>query len=556
MRMIDRRQFMGGGLALAMTAPLRARAMAGATLDIAYINARVWTGQGLAARSDAIGTIGRHVAALGSAEVRTRTGRTTKIVDLQGAFVVPGMTDCHTHFTRASVMLSWPSLRDADTPAEFTRRIAVSARALPPGEWLQGGNWDADRWGGELPQKGWIDAVTPDTPVAVIRYDLHMLLLNSVALKLAGIDRHTPDVPGGVIGRDASGEPTGILKDAARDLVTRVIPKPSDATVEAAIRRGIALGLSHGVTQVHNTDVDWVTHDALRRMRARGETDMRFYSFTPLKDWERTAALVRAEGKGDDWVRWGASKLVYDGSLGSRTALFYEPYEDDPNTRGYAVQKIEDVRRWMLAADKAGLQIAAHAIGDEANDTVLDLMAEVTRTNGRRDRRFRIEHAQSLSKAALPRFARQNVIASVQPYHAIDDGRWAIKRIGAERLKRTYAFESLIASGAHVCCGSDWPVAPLDPRTGMKAAVLRETLDGKNPHGWYPEQRISLAHALAGYTREAGYAGMTEDRMGRLAPGYLADLVVLDRDLFAIDPETLDRVKVLRTIVDGKQRFG
>lgn len=541
---------------MAATAPLRARAPGGATLDVAYVNARVWTGRTATARSDAVGTIGRHVAALGAAEVRARTGRTTTVVDLQGAFVVPGMTDCHTHFARASLMLSRPSLRDADTPAEFTRRIAVAARALPRGEWLQGGNWDADRWGGELPKKEWIDAVTPDTPVAVIRYDLHMLALNSLALKLAGIDRHTPDVPGGMIVRDAKGEPTGILKDAARDLVTRVIPAPTDAQVETAIRKGIALGLSHGVTQVHNTDVDWVTHDALRRLRSRGETGMRFYSFTPIKDWERTAALVRAEGRGDDWVRWGAAKLVYDGSLGSRTALFYDPYDDEPTTRGYAINNIEDVRRWMLAADKAGLQIAAHAIGDEANDTVLDLMAEVARTNGACDRRFRIEHAQSLSKAALPRFAKQNVIASVQPYHAIDDGRWAIKRIGAERLTRTYAFHSLIASGAHVCCGSDWPVAPLDPRAGLKAAVLRETLDGKNPHGWYPKQRISLASALAGYTSEAAYAGFSDDRTGRLAPGYLADLVVLDRDLFAIDPESLDQAKVLRTIVDGRQRFG
>ncbi len=554
--MIDRRSLLGGGAALTLAGQALAARRTNAALDIAYVNARVWLGGAATERTDAIGVIGPHIAALGKAEVGGRSGRTTQVIDLQGAFLMPGLTDCHTHFARASLMLSQPSLRDADTPAAFTRRVGAAAAVLPPGQWLQGGNWDADRWGGELPKRQWIDAVTPDTPVAVIRYDLHMLLLNSAALKLAGIDRNTPDVPGGVIERDGKGEPTGILKDAARSLATRVIPKPSDAMVEAAVRQGIALGLSHGVTQVHNTDVDWVTHDALRRLRARGETDMRFYSFTPLQDWERTAALVKAEGRGDDWVRWGASKIVFDGSLGSRTALFYEPYLDDPSTHGIVVNKPEDVRRWMLGADKAGFQIAAHAIGDEANDTILDIMAEVARTNGPRDRRFRIEHAQSLSKAAIPRFAKQGVIASVQPYHAIDDGRWAIKRIGAERLTRTYAFRSLAASGARLCMGSDWPVAPLDPRTGIAAAVLRETLDGKNPGGWYPEQRLSLLQALAGYTTGAAYAGFTDNRTGRLARGFLADLVVADSDVFAIEPSKINDMRILRTVVNGVQRFG
>lgn len=553
--MIDRRRFIGGS-GCALTIGALPTLAAEAELDAAYVNARVWTGRSPSEHSDALGVIGTDIVAIGDAAVRARSGRRTRMIDLQGAFVVPGMVDCHTHFARASLMLSRPSLRDADTPAEFVRRIGAAAAALPKGQWLEGGNWDADRWGGEMPTRQWIDAVTPDIPVAVIRYDLHMLLLNSLALKLAGIDRNTPDVPGGVILRDARGEPTGVLKDAARDLATRAIPRPSEAQVEAAIRRGITLGLSKGVTQVHNTDVDWETHDALRRMRPRGETDIRFYSYTPIADWERAVALVKAEGRGDDWVRWGACKAVYDGSLGSRTALFYEPYLDDPSTHGIAVTRRSDLREWIGEADKAGLQVSAHAIGDEANDEVLDVMAEVADANGMRDRRFRIEHAQSLSKAAIPRFAKQNVIASVQPYHAIDDGRWAIRRIGEERLTRTYAFHSLVASGAHVCLGSDWPVAPLDPIIGIQAAVLRETLDGKNPGGWHPEQRISLAQALAGYTREAAYAGFMDKRMGIIAPGRLADFVVLDRDLFAIDPETIAQTGVLRTVVGGKQRFG
>lgn len=555
--MIDRRVFLRhtAGTGAALLLPSTARAAIHA-LDTAYINGRVWTGRGPAHRTDAIGVSGGRIAAIGRAHVDASKTARTRIVDLEGAFVMPGIIDAHTHFLRASFMLAQPSLRDAGSPEEFIRRIGAAAAALPPGQWLEGGNWDADRWGGEMPTRQWIDAVTPNTPVAVIRYDLHMLLLNSVALRLAGIDRNTPDVAGGVIVRDAKGEPTGVVKDAARDLVTRAIPAPSDAQMEAAMRRGIALGLSRGVTQVHTTEPDWHTHEALRRLRVRGETDMRFYSFTPLRDWERTAALVRDEGRGDDWVRWGGAKVVYDGSLGSRTALFYEPYLDDPATRGITVTEPADLKRWMLAADKAGLQITAHAIGDAANDHVLDVMAEVARTNGKRDRRFRIEHAQHLRASAYARFAKQQVIASVQPYHAIDDGRWAVKRIGEERLKGTYAFHSLIAAGARVCLGSDWPVAPLDPLTGIKAAVLRETIDGKNPGGWHPEQRISLAQALAGYTRGSAFAGFTDDRQGLIAPGYAADFAVFDRDPFEIDPETIGDARVLRTVVNGVQRFG
>ncbi|MDB5714908.1 MAG: amidohydrolase [Sphingomonadales bacterium] len=556
-KMIDRRLFLGGAASmLASRACAAAGSLANRPLDVAYINCRVWTGRGRTPITDAIGTVGSYIAVLGGGAVRARTTRQTQMIDLQGAFVLPGLTDCHTHFSMASFRLAQLELTGASTPAEFTSQIGKSARALMAGEWLQGGGWDADRWGGNLPTAAWVDAVTPNTPVALYRYDLHILLLNSVAMKLVGLNANSPDIAGGVIVRDANGLPTGILKDAAKDFYLARIPRPTEAQTDAAVKKGIQYGLSKGITQVHCTEITWDTHHSLRRLRARGEPGMRFYSYNPLKDWEQTAKLVRDEGRGDDWVRWGACKTVFDGSLGSRTALFYEHYLDDPTTRGIIVTKPSDLREWMAGADRAGLQVAAHAIGDEANDTVLDTMAELARTLGPRDRRFRIEHAQSLSKAAIPRFAKQGVIASVQPYHAVDDGRWAVKRIGEERLTRTYAFHDLIASGAHVCMGSDWPVAPLDPLTGLKAAVLRETLDGKNPGGWFPNQRVSLMQALAGYTREAAYAGFTENRTGAIAPSCLADLVVMDRDLFAIDPETITDAKVLRTIVGGVQRFG
>ncbi len=546
--------FAGGTAAAAVSRA--AFAGAGDQLDTAYINAKVWTGAGPEVRTDAIGVKGDRIAAIGADAVRARTGKRTRIVDLKGAFVTPGFIDPHVHFVKASQMLSQASLREAKNPKEFVALIAAAAKALPKGQWLEGGNWDQDRWGGEMPHRSWIDAVTPDTPVAVIRYDLHMLLLNSLALKLAGIDRNTPDVPGGVIERDANGEPTGIIKDAAKDLVLRAIGEPTNDQIDAATRHGIELALSKGVTQVHPTELETISFDSTRRLRAKGETGLRFRHYLPLKDYETQLAMIAREGRGDDWIQWGACKVVFDGSLGSRTAKFYEPYADDPSTRGIVVTDPADLKAWLAGADKGGLQVTAHAIGDEANDIVLDTMAAVAQANGARDRRFRVEHVQHMKPHAIARFKEQGIIASVQPYHAIDDGRWAVRRIGEERLKTSFAFGSLVRSGAHVCMGSDWPVAPIDPLTGLDAAVNRETLDGKNPQGWHPEQRITLAQAMHSYTQEGAYAGFNEKKLGLIAPGFLADFVVWDSDFFAIDSHSLTKVKALKTIVGGIARFG
>jgi len=554
--MPGRRTVLALGAGTAAAALTRTAFAAEGDLDTAYLNARVWTGAGPATRSDAIGVKGGHIAAIGADAVRARTGKRTRVIDLQGAFVTPGFIDPHVHFVKAATMLSQPSLRDAADPKEFVARIAAAARALPKGAWLEGGNWDQDRWGGEMPHRKWIDAVTPDTPVAVIRYDLHMLFLNSLALKLAGIDRNTVSPPGGVIEKDASGEPTGIVKDAAKDLVLRAVGEQTPEQIDAVTRQGIDLALSKGVTQVHPTELETISFDSTRRLHAKGETGLRFRHYLPLKDWEAQAALIAKEGRGDDWVQWGGCKVVFDGSLGSRTARFYEPYLDEPGTRGIVVTDPKDLLNWITGADKAGIQVTAHAIGDEANDIVLDTFAAVAKANGPRDRRFRVEHVQHMKPAAISRFKAQDVIASVQPYHAIDDGRWAVRRIGEERLKTSFAFGSLVRSGAHVCMGSDWPVAPIDPLTGLEAAVDRETIDGKNPNGWFPEQRITLAQAMRCYTREAAYAGFNDRKMGLIAPGFLADFVVWDQDLFAIDSHLLTKAKVLRTIVGGVQRFG
>lgn len=552
--MISRRSFVAGTLcATSILAASRARAAE--SLDVAYVNATVWDGISDAPHAGAIGVSADRIAAVGTDEVHARITSKTQVIDLHGAFVMPGMTDCHTHFSLASLGLSQINLRNAHTPQQFSAQIGQAAHAARPGRWVLGDGWDADQWGGQLPDKSWIDPLTGDVPVAVTRYDLHMMLLNSAALRRAGIDRNTPDVPGGVIVRDAQGNPTGLIKDGATILAKRAIPLPTDQDVDEAVRRGIALGLSKGLTKVHTPELDWMTHDSLRRLRAHGETDLRFYSFVPLKDWERLVQLIQQEGTGDDWVRWGGVKALADGSLGSRTALFTAPYDDDRTTRGIHVTSPADLREWIGQADRHGLQVATHAIGDAATHEVFDIYAEIIKKNGQRDRRFRMEHAQHLLLKDVPRFRELNVIASIQPYHAIDDGRWAIRRLGAARLKGSFAYRTMVDAGAHVCCGSDWPVAPLDPLTGIQAAVLRQTLDGKNPGGWLPDQKLTLRQALNGYVREAAYAAFADDRMGTLAPGYLADFIVMDQNLFTLDPARITQAKVLRTVVGGRPRF-
>jgi predicted amidohydrolase YtcJ len=552
--LINRRDLLLGTAALLSTRQLIA---AQQPLDVAYVNAKIWTGQRNVPLASALGISGNRISVVGdSARVRKLAGKSTRIVDLGGAFVMPGFIDNHTHFLRASFGLNSPELRTAKTREEFVERIAKSAKAMRPGQWLQGGNWDEQMWGGELPSRQWLDAVTPDTPVAVVRLDQHVALLNSLALKLARIDRNTPDPEGGLIIRDAQGEPTGLLKDKARDLLNDVIPVSSDADVDAAIGIGTAYALSKGVTQVHVTELDWVTHDSLRRLRKQNKVGMRFYSFVPLEDWRKLDALVKGEGRGDDWVRWGALKGLVDGSLGSRTAVFREPYADDPSSHGLYRTPPEKLRELILDADAAGLHITVHAIGDEGNDKVLGMFEEALQKNGARDRRFRIEHAQHLLASDVPRFSKLNVIASMQPYHAIDDGRWAIKPLGPERLHGSWAIRSLLDAKATVTFGSDWPVAPLDPLLGVAAAVLRQTIDGANPSGWVPEERITVQESLTAYTTANAYAGFQDDRLGRIAPGFIADLTILDTDLTRCAPEQINRAKVLSTLVDGQVRFG
>ena len=394
--------------------------------------------------------------------------------------------------------------------------------------------------------------MTPNNPVFVDRLDGHMTLANSVALKLAHVDRSTKDVAGGTIVRRPDGEPTGVVKDAAQNLVAAVLPIPSPQQSDTAIERAMRWAASHGVTGVADVSVPWFEVDALQRAHAAGRMITRVAVYVPLQDWRRMAELVKAKGVGDDWLRVAGVKGYVDGSLGSTTALFYEPYKDAPRTSGLLVTPEDSLRSWIGSADSAGLQVAIHAIGDRANGLLLDIYDSVGKAHGSRDRRFRVEHAQHLRRQDIDRIARLGVIASMQPYHAVDDGRWAEKRIGPERIKTTYAFRSLIDAGARLAFGSDWTVAPLDPLLGIYAAVTRRTWDGKNPGGWVPEQKITVEEALRAYTAGDAYGVFAEQKRGKLAPGYLADVTIIDRDLTKIPPEAIEKARVLATVVGGK----
>jgi len=529
--------------------------------ETAIINGRVWTGNKSQPWAEAVASRGERIIAVGStAEIKNLIDSKTRVIDLQGKLALPGFIDDHTHFIEGGFHLLSVVLRDAATVEEFARRIKNHAAKLPAGRWIAGGDWDHERWpGAPLPTKELVDRFTPSNPIFVSRLDGHMALANSAALRLAGITKETKDPPGGTIVRDAkTGEPTGVLKDNAQDLMYRVIPEATDAERDEALKASLAEAARVGVTSIQDI-TPWQDYAAYQKFRDSGRLTVRVYARTPMSQWKRQADVVARQGAGDDWVRLGGLKAFMDGSLGSTTALFFEPFNDAPNTSGLMVDdNIPEgkLKQNIKDADKAGLQCSVHAIGDKANNILLNYFEEVSKENGPRDRRFRIEHAQHLLPSDIARFAKLGVIASMQPYHAIDDGRWAEKRIGPVRIKTSYAFRSLLDSGANLVFGSDWYVAPLSPILGIHAAVTRQTIDGKNPNGWRPEQKISVEEAVRAYTSSCAYAEFGEKNKGTLETGKLADIVVLDQDIFRISSDQIQKTNVVYTIVGGRIVYG
>ena len=553
----------------ACTTPTPSTDSRGPVITLALVNGRIWTGNSAQSEAEAVAIAGDRIAAVGTtAEIRERAG-SAETVDLEGRFVVPGFIDSHVHFLDGGFRLSSVQLRDARTREEFVARIKAFAATVPPGTWITGGDWDHTLWGGELPRRDWIDAVTPDHPVWINRLDGHMALANSAALRSAGVADSVADVAGGEIVRDNARTPTGLLKDNAMDLVGARVPPANDTLNDRALDAAMRHVAAHGVTAVHNMGT-WEQLAVFERAWRAGRLSTRIYAAVPLASWARLRDAVAAkrfgpEGRGDAWLGVGALKGFVDGSLGSHTAAFAAPFTDaatfakstagETSDRGLFVTSPDDLYTWISGADKAGLHVVVHAIGDRANATLLDIYERVGKENGARDRRFRIEHAQHLAPVDIPRFGALGVIASMQPYHAIDDGRWAEKVIGPERIKGTYAFRALLDAGARLAFGSDWYVAPPTPLEGIYAAVTRRTLDDKNPGGWVPQQKIAVDEALKAYTAGGAYASFRERDTGTIAPGMLADLTVIDRDLRVIPAAEIREAKIARTIVAGKTVF-
>jgi len=520
-----------------------------------FLNGIVHTVNPLLPRAEAVVTRGTRIVFVGTSSAARRfAGEGAEVIDLQGRLLLPGFIDDHVHFVLGGTQVDGLNLRGCTSTAAFIAGVGAYVRSRR-GMWVTGGDWDQEAWETKtLPRKEWIDPVSADTPVFLPRFDWHMALANTAALERAGITRDTPDPPGGKIERDATtGEPTGIVKDAAMDLVLGVVPKPAFHDLEHAVLKALGEARRAGVTSVH--DIAEEAHiPVYKKLEGEGKLTCRIYARLPLAGYQKLMRERARHAHGDELVKVGSMKAFADGSLGSNTAWFFEPYLNEPVT-GLAMEVLTSgqLRTWAMDADRHGLQLSIHAIGDRANDAVLGIFEEIVRTNPPWDRRFRIEHAQHVRRSDVARFAALGVIVSAQPYHCIDDGVWAETRIGPERAATTYAFKTFLDAGVRVCFGSDWTVAPLNPLLGIHAAVTRATLDGKRPEGWTPAERLTVEEAVRCYTINNAYASFEEQLKGSIEAGKLADMVVLSEDIFALPPEAIKDVRVEMTVVGGER---
>lgn len=547
-------------LVCCLALPEQNQAQSKPAADLIITNAKIWTVDQSLPTAQAVAVLGDRIVAVGSgADVDAWRGRNTHVIDAGGKLLVPGFNDAHVHFVSGGLQLDNVQLKDVTNPEEFARRIGERAKITPKGAWVLGGNWDETRWDPpNMPTREMIDALTPDTPVFVSRYDGHMGIANSVALRLAGITSKTPDPPGGTIVHDALGNPTGALKDAAMDSIDKAIPPLSHEQRIKVVKRALAYAVSLGVTSIQHMNPDYEDIAAYSELLQRGELTIRIYAAPLIPYVDDQVKIGIRHSFGGPFLRIGAVKAYADGSLGSGTAYFYEPFLNQGSNRGLLSDEMHPIslmRDRYMKADAAGLQICTHAIGDEGISTILDLYSDVIKAHGEADRRLRIEHAQHMAAKDFERFAQLHVVASVQPYHAIDDGRFAEAHIGHDRTSRTYAFRTFLDHGVRLAFGTDWEVAPLDPLLTVYAAVTRATLDGKNPSGWFPEQKLSVAEAIEAYTMGSAYAEFQEKEKGSITPGKLADMALLSDDIFSIAPEKIPEVRVLKTFVGGRLVF-
>ena len=524
--------------------------------DLILINGKIFTMENDHLWAEACAIRDGKIQAVGNtASIDRYQNEDTKVVDLRGRLVLPGFNDAHVHFSDGGFYLLGINLRDAKDEKNFTNIIQEYAKNLKKGEWILGGNWDHEAWPSkEFPTKDLIDDVSRYNPVFVQRLDGHIALANSVALKLAGITKDTPDPQGGEIEKNPrTGEPTGLLKDTAQDLMDKVIPPPSKERLKEAIRTAMNHAIRLGVTSIQDNSSRG-DFEAYQELLQNGELTIRVNVWRPIDHYEDFDEIGIVPPFGNDMLNLGTMKVFVDGSMGAGTALFYEPYSDDPTTSGLPIYPEKELHSIIQKADRAGLQIAAHAIGDKANTWILNAFERAFEENGKRDARHRIEHAQVVLPDDVKRFKKLGIIASIQPSHCIDDMRWAEKRIG-ERIKNAYLFNSFIKAGVKIAFGTDWTVEPLNPMLGLYAAVTREFPEGGPDDGWFPKEKISLQKAIEFYTLGSAYAEFQEDKKGSIKKGKLADLVVLDKNLFEIPAREILNAKVDMTILGGKIVF-
>lgn len=532
----------------------------GRSADLIITNAKVWTVNQRQAVAEAVAVRGDRIVAVGStADILAWRGHKTTTIDAHGRLVIPGFNDAHLHFRSGGVALLQVVLDGCRTPAEIQQRVAAKVAEVGPGQWVTGRGWDHTLFNeGRWPDKRLLDEVSADNPVYLTRVDGHVGWANSVALARAGINAATPDPDGGEIVKDpVTKEPTGILKEAASALVARLVPPPTPEQERLALRKALAEARRLGVTSIQdNSGV--ATVQLYRELLDRGQLTLRvteWLDFALAADGDKLMAVRKHYQRfcDGDYIRLGLLKGFVDGTLGSRTAYFFDDYDDDPGNLGMPQVEQQTLTRMVCTADSLGFQLGLHCIGARANWMALNAYEEAGRRFGNRDSRHRLEHAQVLRLVDIPRLPELGVIASMQPTHCTSDLRWAEQRIGPERSKGAYAWRRILDVGGKICFGTDWPVEPLDPMRGLYSALTRRNIDTGQPKGgWFPDQRLTIEEAIYLYTLGAAYAEFQEQVKGSLEPGKYADMIILSKDLLSIPPEEILTTEVVLTIIGGK----
>lgn len=530
--------------------------------DVIITNARIYTINPESKWAEAVAIRGEKIVAVGDRKrIDAYRGPSTKVIDAEQRLVLPGFTDCHIHFMDGSLGLTRVDLNGASTVEEIQKRVKAYADAHPNEPWIQGMGWVYPTFGPTaLPNKKILDDVVPDRPVYLVAYDGHSSWANSKALAMAGIDRNTADPPNGKIVRDEKGEATGALKEAAGDLIAAKIPKPTRAERLEALRKGIHEANKVGLVRVHSAGQDFEYLDLYDELRKNSELTLRFYISYFLDPPGLTPEIMTKiesarKQYNDDWISGGAVKTMLDGVVEAHTAAMLDPYTDDPSVSGKLFWDPDKYKTTIAELDKDGLQIFTHAIGDKAVRLALDAYQNATAVNHTNDARPRVEHIETISAQDIDRFGKLGVIASMQPLHSYPDEDtldvWA-RNIGPERAKRAWVWRSIEAKGGALAFGSDWPVVTLNPWPGVQTALTRQTDEGKPDYGFVPQQRLGLEDTLRAYTLGAAFAGRREKTEGSIETGKLADLIMIDRNLFQIEPTEIGKTKVLLTMVGGK----